>query len=143
MTVLADDDTLHLRTEILVSGREVWEMCACHREGDLWDLLLNTRGKWENKHSHSRWSSGPCVDVNSLNSSFALLLASLCLYTTFSLPSLLKESFHGKVIGSRCHCQAWFRIYSLIHSDLSLHHSLSPFHALFLLIKFSTSYLIF
>lgn len=105
-------------------------------------LLSTPEGNGRTNTATAGWFLGPSVDVNSPNSSFALLLASLCLYTTFSLPSLLKESFHGKVIGSRCYCQAWFRICLLIRSGLSPHHSLPPSHALFLLIKFSPSYLI-
>ena len=105
-------------------------------------LLSTPEGNGRTNTATDGWFSGPSIDVNFPNSSFALLLASLCLYTTFSLPSLLKESFHGKVTGSRRHCQAWFRICSLTCSGLSPHHSLPPSHALFLLIKFSTSYLI-
>lgn len=140
MTVLADDDTLHLRTEILVS-EEVWE-CGRSQRKEICGTLLSTpegNGRPNTATATVLGSFCRCYTPQFplLTSSFPLPLYRLC------LPSLLKESFHGKVIGPRCHCQAWFRIYSLIHSALSPHHSRSPSHALFLLIKFSTSYLIF
>lgn len=60
---------------------------------DLCGTLLSTsEGNRRTDRAVERLFSYSSVDVNSHNSSFALLLASLqalCLYTTFSLPLLL------------------------------------------------------
>lgn len=47
VTVLADDDLLHLKKALLVSGREALGEFTCNNEGELWDPPLNIGGKRE------------------------------------------------------------------------------------------------
>lgn len=87
VTILADDDLLHLEKAFLVAGRrEVSGAFPCSNEGEFGALLSTLEGNGSTDIARLFSYSSP--DVNCPNSSFTPLLVSLqalCLYITFSL----------------------------------------------------------